>query len=276
MKNCLLHATGWVGKGLVAAALVTLAMRAEAVSGVGLTQNNSSVSIDPYSQAGVNQWLVDGTSTLNKQWFWWRTGATAEQSLDAISAPVITQANPYSAKLVYTMPGQFDVEVVYTLTGGLIGSGVSDLTEQIQIRNLTAAPLDFHFFQYSDFDLGPSDSVGLSQNLSGKFFRSTQTFGAAELQETIVVPGASHGEVAAVPFTIDRLNDALPTTLNDSASATGDVSWAFQWDFQIAGNGSVQIGKDKRLFVTVPEPTAAVLGGVGLMVLLISARRQRS
>ena len=55
----------------------------------------------------------------------------------------------------------------------------------------------------------------------------------------------------------------------------GDVSWAFQWDFTIAAGSSAQIGKDKRLIVAVPEPTVAVFGGLGLMV-LIATRRQRS
>lgn len=276
MKSFVIRNTGRIGKGLVVTALVTLSMRADAVTGVSLVDNNSSALINPYSQAGVHQWVVDGVSALNQQWFWYRVGSVAaEQSIDAIGAPVITQTTPYSAKLVYTSAGLFDVQVTYTLQGGLVGSGTSDLSEQIKINNLSGSPLSFHFFQYSDFDLGAADSVSLSQNLSGKFFRSTQTFGGTELQETVVSPGANHGEVASVPFTIGRLNDGSATTLNDSVAAVGDVSWAFQWDFSIAAGSSAQIGKDKRLVVSVPEPTVAVVAGLGLTLLLVSARRRQ-
>ncbi|MFO1513206.1 MAG: PEP-CTERM sorting domain-containing protein [Verrucomicrobiota bacterium] len=278
MKNCVMQnngrAAGWL---LVGALSLAAAMPAGAVVGITLTNNNSIAEIDPYSQAGMNRWVVDGgTSALKQQWFWYRVGSTAaEQSINAIGAPAITSISASSAKLVYTSPGLFDIQVTYTLTGGSLGSGASDIDEQIRINNLSASALDFHFFQYSDFNLGASDSVGLSQNLLGKFNRSVQTYGGTALQETVIAPGANHGEVAATPFTLNRLNDGVATTLNDSLNAVGDVSWAFQWDFQIAAGGSAQIGKDKRLAV-VPEPTTTALAGLGLAVLLAAARRRLS
>jgi len=273
MKKRVIQNNGLAAKWLLVVALsLSVSMRAGAAT---LASNNSTVQIDPASQAGMFQWVVDGTSTLNQQWFWYRVGLTPEQSINAISAPAITPISPSSVKLVYSSPGLFDVQVTYTLSGGQIGSGASDIDEQILINNYTANPLDFHFFQYSDFNLGASDSVALSQNLLGKFNRSTQTFGGGtSLQETVVSPGANRGEVATTPFTLNRLNDGVATDLNNSLSAVGDVSWAFQWDFTIAAGSSAQIGKDKRLVVAVPEPTAAALAGLGLALLLASVRRR--
>lgn len=277
MKNFVTRNNGrGAGHLLALALLLALCSRAGAVVGVTLSHNNSSVDIDPSSQAGVNSWLVDGVSTLNQQWFWYRVGSVAEQPINAIGAPVINSISPYSAQLLYSSPGQFDVQVTYTLQGGQLGSGTADLSEQIRISNTSANPLSISFFQYSDFNLGASDSVGLSQNLLGKFYRSTQTFGAASLQETVVSPGATHGEVGPAGFTLGRLNDGLVTTLNDSMNAVGDVTWAFQWDFQIAAGSSAQIGKDKRLVVTIPEPTATALAGLGLALLFGAARRRLS
>jgi hypothetical protein len=274
MKNCVIQTDGQVVRWLlVIAASLTVSVRAYAVAGVTLADLNSTVTMDPYSQAGVNQWLVDGTSALKQQWFWYRVGSVAEKSIDTLGVPVITSTASNSVKLTYGV-GNFDVQVTYTLNGALPGSGTSDLGEQIKINNYTTNAMDFHFFQYSDFNLGASDSVGLTKNLQGKFYRSTQTFGGTELQETVVSPGANHGEVAAAPFTLDRLNDGVATTLNDSVSATGDVTWAFQWDFTIAAGSSAQIGKDKRLTVTVPEPTTAALAGLGLALLVASVRRR--
>lgn len=276
MKNYVMQSNGRAARWLLVGALsLVAAMPSWAVVGVTLTSNNSTAEIDPYSQAGMNKWLVDGSGALKQQWFWYRVGSTAEHSIDTISAPAITSISASSAKLIYTAPGLFDIQVTYTLTGGLLGSGASDIDEQIRINNLSGNPLDFHFFQYSDFNLGASDSVGLSQNLLGKFNRSVQTYAGGAIQETVVAPGANHGEVAGTPFTLNRLNDGLATTLNDSLNAVGDVSWAFQWDFQIAAGGSAQIGKDKRLAV-VPEPTTTALAGLGLAVLLAAARRRLS
>ena len=275
MNNSVKQANGSFGKwSLIVALTLIVSLRATASIGVSLSDNNSTVGIDPNSQAGVNQWLVDGVSALNQQWFWYRVGSNPEQAINAIGAPAITLISPSSAKLVYTSPGLFDIQVTYTLRGGQGGSGTADLSEQIRINNYSANPLDFHFFQYSDFNLGASDSVSLSQNLLGRFNRSTQTFGPVALEETVISPGANHGEVGASGFTLGRLNDGVATTLNDSVNAVGDVTWAFQWDSQIAAGGSLVIGKDKRLVVAVPEPTTVALMGLGLVLLCGAARRR--
>ena len=275
MKNCAKQTGGQIAKWLLICVLsVWSAMRADAATGVVLNSGNSTVGIDPYTQAGVNQWHVDGINALSKQWFWYRVGSNPEQPISAIGAPVITPINAYSAKLVYTMPGLFDIQVTYTLQGGQAGSGTADLSEQIRINNLSANPLDFHFYQFSDFNLGLADSLVLSQNLLGKFYRAAQSSGPVSLQETVVSPGASHGEAGLGGFTLGRLNDGLATTLNDNANAVGDVTWAFQWDSQIAAGGSFVIGKDKRLVVAVPEPTTVALAGLGLALLLGAARRR--
>jgi len=272
MKNSVKRNNSRFGKKLLIVAFSFAALlQAGAVPSVILTHNNSTVGIDPFSQAGVSQWTVDGFSKLNQQWFWYRIGVNPEQAINTIGAPVITPLSAYSARLVYTSPGLFDIQVTYTLQGGLAGSGTADLSEQIRINNLSANPLDFHFFQYSDFNLGVADSVTLSQNLLNKFNRASQSSGSVS-QEAVVSPGASHGEAGVQGFTLGRLNDGLATTLNDNANAVGDVTWAFQWDSQIAAGGSLVIGKDERL--VVPEPSTVALAGLGLALLFGAARRR--
>lgn len=276
MKNSVKQNNGQSGKWLLIIALA-LGVSARAGAAVILSHNNSTLNINENTQAGVNQWLVDGTQTLNQQWLWYRIGSNPEQSINTIGAPVVTLISPYSAKLVYSSPGLFDIQVTYTLQGGQLGSRTADLSEQIRVNNLTANPLDFHLFLYSDFNLGNlpgGQSLNISQNLLGKFNRATQAPGPALVQETIVSSGGSHAEAGVAGFTLGRLNDGVATTLNDNANAVGDVTWAFQWDSQIAAGGSLLIGADNRV-VVVPEPTSIALAGVGLALLLSAARRRR-
>ena len=76
--------------------------------------------------------------------------------------------------------------------------------EQISISNLTASPLDFHFFQYADFDLSAADTVIFTNANT-----VDQSGGGLRLSETVVTPVPSHREAAFFPITLNKLNDAL-------------------------------------------------------------------
>jgi hypothetical protein len=250
-----------------------------------LSDGNSSASIDPRSQAGMYNWSVNGQNQLYQQWFWYRIGLTPEQSIDTISEPAVTQIGTNQLNTVHKNQ-TFSVEIGYTLNGTSPPNGISDIEETIKISNLTAAPLDFHFFQYSDFDLLNTEDGEVVElgKFKGLFYVASQVDGDLALTETVTAPGAKHGEVDYYHETRDRLNDEDVTTLNDNVGPVGpgDVTWALQWDFTIAPSGQigsqVVISKDKYLSV-VPEPTSlsllftALLGLAGLDYL---RRRRRS
>src|SRR5947209_8462571 len=87
----------------------------------------------------------------------------------------------------------FAMSVLYVLNGGASGGADwnSDITESISIANTSATPLDFHFFQYSDFQLAGSaggSSVQILQNGAGFFSKATVMKGANQLAETIDQP----------------------------------------------------------------------------------------
>jgi hypothetical protein len=256
---------------------------------------NSQVFIDPTTQAGMYNWIVDGLPVaMQKQWFWYRVGpAGPERSLDTLPflGPVLTDRNPFTDPSLDTfaikyLGGQFNLELTASLQGGAPGSGWADITEQIKISNLSAVdPLEFHFFQYVDFDLGqpfiPGKVVPIADDdmvqikldqVTGRPTEVVQWDSGARVTETIITPDANLAEAAFFNLTLLKLNDGVADNLNNSLGplGPGDVTWAFQWDFNIAPLGSVQISKDK--IVVVPEPGAWSFMGLGFLALLFRWR----
>jgi len=266
----------------VATALASIQLTCQAQI-VTLTDGNSVAQIDPHSQAGMFNWSVQGFNQLYQQWFWYRVGDAAgamQNSIDTIGTPVVSLYGTREMTSTYTAPN-FTLSIDYLLTGGsFVGASQtanSDIGESIRIVNTSATSLVFHFFQYSDFDLGGpgNDAVQLGRNLRGQFNDAFQQDATAGLTETVTTPGASHGEVDYFSNTRTRLNTVANYTLNDTAGpvGTGDVTWALEWDLTIAPGASALISKDKYLSVVVPEPSTLAVGGLGLILLALRRRR---
>jgi len=234
-----------------------------------LVDENSVVDIDTDDQLNANNWIVEGQDQLFQQGFWYRVGNDAEQSLHTLPHPVEGASdinfdgNDDALFVRYDGEG-FRVEVRYILDGGAPGSGTSDMAEQISITNLGRSPLDFHFFQYSDFEI-----LGTDGNDSAVFTNANsvqQYEGALTLSETVVTPVPSHREIDFFDTTRAKLNDGLPTTLSDTPPTAvvlgpGDLTWAYQWDVLIPAFGTFQISG------VVPEPaTCALLAIAGLLL----------
>lgn len=225
MKNRIFCGTSrFLMFGVIVSALAASVWQSRAQV-VTLTDNNSVVQVNTGNSAGMFNWTVGGQNQLYQQWFWFRAGATGpEATINTISAPTITTPD---AKTLYTsyFNGAFGVQVNYSLTGGSAGSGYSDVGESIIITNATASALDFHFFQYSDFDLGGTaggQTVQLGKNtFTGLFNTADQVAPGVAFQESVHTPGAQHGEAGLFPATLNRLNDGIPTTLNDNAGPLG-------------------------------------------------------
>jgi hypothetical protein len=173
----------------------------------------------------------------------------------------------------------FKIEINYGLIGGVAGGGNADIAETITITNTSGSTIeDFHFFQYSNFDLGGAAGDDTVQFINDNTVR--QTGSGTVLNETVVSPQADHFEAALHPTTLGYLNDALATTLSDLPGGSlgpGDVTWAYQWDFDLAASGvgsDFQISKDKRMGNNVPEPSTLSVLALGLAVFAYRRRRQ--
>lgn len=246
-----------------------------------LADDNSTATFDTSSVNGQVNWFVDGTNNLFAQNFFFRIGSTGGESsvstltLDATSGVFGPPSSPTSSLFLLYHGSGFDIEVTYSLSGGVLGSGESDLGEQISIINTGSTPLDFHFFQYVDFDLG-----GTAGNDYG-WFPNDSAVAQAEpgvtVAETVVTPAADHREISLFPSLINQLTDGSPTTLSDTPAnfppgfVFGDVAWGFEWDFVLGAGDEFGISKDKKLTdqppengPLVPEPTSLAIWGLGM------------
>jgi hypothetical protein len=258
---------------LVSVALILVLGVCPMFADITVSNGNSAFTVSPNSSSGMYNWTVDGVNQMFQQWFWVRVGATGgEHDLSFLDAAPVVAAAGRTLDLTYTT-ATFSVDVLYTLTGGAAGTHTSDIAESINITNLTGSALDFHFFQYSDFDL---NGITTGQTATLVNANAVQQSGAGGLvmSETVATPSPTHHEMGIWNTTLASLQDGAPTTLNDVSSAgPGDVTWAFQWDASIAGNGSLIISKDKRLSSVVPEP-ASILG-LGTVLFLIGTKLRR-
>jgi hypothetical protein len=182
--------------------------------------------------------------------------------------------NPDTLFVRYNGAG-FRTDVRYVLDGGAPGSGTSDMGEQISITNVSDGPMDFHFFQYTDFDVRGTagDDSAVFTNLNAV----DQYEGVARLTETVVTPVPSHREIALFPVTRNKLSDGVATTLSDTPIGTvvgpGDLTWAYQWDVVIQPGSTFQISKDKAIRA-IPEPATASLLGLAVGLLLAAQRKR--
>jgi len=258
----------------LAGLFLAAAMPAMAVPTVyNLTDDNSSISVDLTGGAGINAWTVDAINHLETQWFWYRTGAMTDEA--AINTLAITKSGPTdtnfdtfpdTAYVKYTGAG-FTVELRASLDGGAAGTGNSTLAEQITIKNTGAANLTFHFFQYTDFNLGGTpldDTIQIVGTLPDSIFQSDPKYDG----DTVVVPKADAYEAGGAAALLNLFSDGAPTTLANvtTAGPGNDVAWALQWDRILQPGKTFQIVIGKEI---APEPATMamlVLGGAGLFL----------
>jgi hypothetical protein len=242
---------------------------------VTLTDNNATAVVNTGSQAGMDFWSVDGNglagqNQLAQQWFWYRVGNTVPQSIDTISSPHNTLVGLNNLTTTYSSLN-FNISISYGLVGNGVGS--SDISEGIQIQNTSSSTLNISFFQYSHFTLlGETNGNTLAMGNSLAYQNNGQT----AIQEGIIAPNASAYEAntyGGPNDTRSKLNGTSGLVLNNNANASGDVTWAFEWDLSIAPGSVFDINKDKVLSIsTVPEPSVLGLIPTGFAVFALRRR----
>ncbi len=251
---------------------------------VTLTDGDSTVEIDPVSSAGMKDWKIGDTDHLNQQWFWFRTSLGGvyddkEYSIDQISAPAINKPAAYVAEIVYA-DNNIEAQVTYTLTDepGLLGG--SDLLEIVRVTNNSGEAMTLTFIQYSDFELG-GDATDTDLAVVANSAEQKDTTKGALMSETVVnLSNLVTSEVGYDSATLTKLTDGDMDDLDGSTLLTvdGDMTWAFQWEKQLAPGEALLFSKNKHISIVpggdepVPEP--AGLGLVGIALLAVRKRRK--
>ena len=241
---------------------------------------------------GMFNWIVEGEDHMYQQWFWYRIGGQgAEESIDSLTRLGASTSNTnFNAgdDVLMLRYGDGDtaenstfwIDIRYSLMGGEPGEQSKSLiAEEIKVTNRTASTLDFHLFQYTDFDLSdsPDDDIVMIDPDHPNTVRQWEQAPHLTATETVTTPVPSHFEIAPWSNTLDKLEDGVADDLDDLGGVVGydDVTWAFQWDFTVAGYGSSPlISKQKRLEL-LPEPVTVLGVFVGLAALGGYIRRRR-
>lgn len=239
-----------------------------------LSQGNSVATLD-LTGAGMTSWTVDGQNQLGQQWYWFAIGNGLESSISTISAPAVSGVVPPLGMLTVSYANaDYNVKVGYALTGGSAGSGRSSLTQQITIANTTGNPLDFHLFQYTDFNL-LNTTAGQSIDFSSNPSTAIQRAGLFEVTSA-VTPSVSHREAASDNHILASLMAGGPTILSDNSgipAGPGNANYALEWDFIINPGSTANIISSLTQMQVVPEPSSVVLLGLGLGAWALCRRR---
>jgi hypothetical protein len=252
-----------------------------------LQNGNTSVSVNPTSSVGVNNWTVDGTNQLNQEWFWFSANGGSLAALNTVPltatvGPVDTIGAgdpPNYLSTTYTSggPTPFQVVVTYNVTGGQAGSHSSDLAESVEITNTSSTnTLNYQFIEYTNFNMGGA-TTPQNVSITGNDTATQENPNDFMVSQTVISPRANFSEVAAYNTILAELTGGtLPGGhLSDADGPLDGVDgeWAFEWDVTLAPEQSFTIGIDKDIR-QVPEPaTTVALWGLGGLFLTRPRRR---
>ncbi|MSN26302.1 MAG: hypothetical protein GJV46_10600 [Geobacter sp.] len=243
------------------------------------TMRNTAVNIDTYAKVddstssltGLNSFSVDGVERAWQQWFWYRVGSTgAEASIDTLPKKVATtQPTTSSLLATYTLAGKFDISVRYELTPFATGVGKASLKKTVTITNTSTAALDYHLFEYSDYDIsdtgaavGDNDNIEVYNNKvyqNGTLLSGNTTY----VHDSSLPPSKLDIDDGSGSIKAD-LTDTFPSNFSNLVipyAYGSDKQFVKQWDLAIPAGQSVSFTITDSFYPTAPITASLTKSG---------------
>ncbi len=224
--------------------------------------------------SGLSDWQFNGASQLNQQWFYYSLGSGAVNSIDQIASPSAINNHGGPAPFLSATYANSNISV----TAKFQINNLPTLSDTLTIQNSSTTTQTFHFYQFSDFDLGGvagSQNVQFSANGGQANYQVNQTgLGGVSLQGLLVGASAPLGSAQAGLSTTFGLANGNPAPTLDNVTlfaGPGDAVYAYEWDQTLAPGASFQVTELQTLSV-VPEPSCVALMGCGMLALLYRFR----
>jgi hypothetical protein len=169
----------------------------------------------------------------------------------------------------------FSVQIRYLLTGAGMQA---DMAESVVVTNVSNSSASLRLFQYSDWDIAntaANDTVtrlnsSTMQQTDGVFSGHTAVHGGTPIPEF-----SGMSAFATIRTNILGTNGYFLDTAAGAGigqSFTGDATYAFQWNRDLAAGASFTLSTDKVM--AVPEPGSMIALGLGAAALLARRRRK--
>ena len=264
----------WLGTGLLAI-LVPLDLPARAAN-FTLSDNNSEIRVS--DRNGVTVWYVEGSpDNVFIANYYYRLGSTGNENnfLDGLGTPTVNQSSPNQLELTYR-GSELQAVVNYSLQGGAVGSNQSLLSRSVMLTNIGGQDLDFHLFDYSDFDIKFNQLNQRDQAIAlepQKIVVNSATQPLSILAE--VSPNTTNYQISDFITLYNKFFNDLdgPTTLDNTPPLftpfpvpPGDNALAFQWDFTLPAGAALTFSSSANYGPTVPE-ASSILGLISLGLL---------
>lgn len=224
--------------------------------------------------SGLSDWQFAGASQLTQQWFYYSFGSGPVNSIDQIAGPTAINNHGGAAPFLSAVYSNANISV----TAKFQLSNLGTLTDTLTILNPSTSgqTQTFHFYQFSNFDLGGAaggQNVQFSDNGSGINYQVNQNVaGGGGIQGTVSGAPFATLEAQAGLGTQFGLGNGNPAPILDNATliaGPGDAVYAYEWDEALDPGQSFQISE----LQTVPEPSSVVLMGFGMLALVLFCRR---
>ncbi|MFA7061299.1 MAG: Ig domain-containing protein, partial [Pedobacter sp.] len=261
---------------LIQVLLVVCMFASSGESAVWVLKDNAvnsvtSATVDdttPYT--GLYSLKVDGTERMFQQCFWYRLGSTGpEASLETLAIKSVSKPTATSLSLTYTLADQFDITILYELTPYAMGVGKATVKKTVTITNISSAELDYHLFEYSDFDITNlatnNDNLEIVKNRFYQNGPQSDGNGVTLVHESSLVPDQYDIDTSQA-YMLSSLKDNNSTNLGLSVLTTpyrygDDMQFGNQWDLKIPVGQSISFTITDNIYPTWPVPVTQTMNG---------------